>query len=361
MTDVETLDLCGVLGIPVKSHSSSLNEAYADMVRRRAARDGLARTEAPVEPDWPDQAEVSRVRGELRSSAAEQRKPNSSQPRPVPPPTRSASNARDSRGSAARASEPVGDEPFQDPFDRAEMLFPYPVAALVRSTRVSDEPPVLRDAYLKLGEALARAYGLVAVSSSGLSIVEVFGKGAISAGGWLAATRRAAEISVSLPAGYSWAETKGHAGWHLAQLVSLRNRSHHKHGVDSVSQVNALVRQAREHVEAVLKGSGWLCNSRWVGVSRCEYTHEGHVVRARVLRGSDAQWIHQSIPVATPAVPGSVLAIDAETEQSVDMSRLARMVECESCGREELFTLDAVGVTSTFVCIAGHTLKVQLD
>ena len=31
MTNQEVVDLCGVLGVPVKSHSSSLNEAYADM------------------------------------------------------------------------------------------------------------------------------------------------------------------------------------------------------------------------------------------------------------------------------------------------------------------------------------------
>jgi translation initiation factor IF-2 len=36
--------------VPVKSHSSSLNEAYADMVRRRARRDGLTRDEQPEEP-----------------------------------------------------------------------------------------------------------------------------------------------------------------------------------------------------------------------------------------------------------------------------------------------------------------------
>ena len=38
MTNQEVVDLCGVLGVPVKSHSSSLNEAYADMIRRREAR-----------------------------------------------------------------------------------------------------------------------------------------------------------------------------------------------------------------------------------------------------------------------------------------------------------------------------------
>ena len=36
MTNAEAVELCVKLGVPVKSHSSSLNEAYADMVRRRA-------------------------------------------------------------------------------------------------------------------------------------------------------------------------------------------------------------------------------------------------------------------------------------------------------------------------------------
>ena len=51
MTNAEAVDLASKLGVPVKSHSSSLNEAYADMVRRRAARDGLTRDEQPDEPE----------------------------------------------------------------------------------------------------------------------------------------------------------------------------------------------------------------------------------------------------------------------------------------------------------------------
>ena len=50
MTNAETMDLASALGVPVKSHSSSLNEAYADMIRRRAVRDGLTRDEQPEEP-----------------------------------------------------------------------------------------------------------------------------------------------------------------------------------------------------------------------------------------------------------------------------------------------------------------------
>ena len=50
MTNAEAMELAGALGVPVKSHSSSLNEAYADMMRRRAVRDGLTRDEQPEEP-----------------------------------------------------------------------------------------------------------------------------------------------------------------------------------------------------------------------------------------------------------------------------------------------------------------------
>jgi translation initiation factor IF-2 len=49
MTNAEVLTLCGVLGVAAKGPSASLQEAYADMVRRRATRDGLIRDEQPEE------------------------------------------------------------------------------------------------------------------------------------------------------------------------------------------------------------------------------------------------------------------------------------------------------------------------
>ncbi|MYH99737.1 MAG: hypothetical protein F4124_09945 [Acidimicrobiia bacterium] len=48
LTNKETLDLCVKLGIGVNSHSSSIVDAQADRVRRRADRDGLIR---PPEPE----------------------------------------------------------------------------------------------------------------------------------------------------------------------------------------------------------------------------------------------------------------------------------------------------------------------
>ena len=50
MTNAEVLDLCATLGVAAKGPSASLAEAYADMVKRRAERDGLTRPEQPEEP-----------------------------------------------------------------------------------------------------------------------------------------------------------------------------------------------------------------------------------------------------------------------------------------------------------------------
>jgi translation initiation factor IF-2 len=49
LTNKETLDLCVVLGIGVKSHSSSIEDAQADRVRRKAEREGLKRDVQPEE------------------------------------------------------------------------------------------------------------------------------------------------------------------------------------------------------------------------------------------------------------------------------------------------------------------------
>ncbi|MDE0804423.1 MAG: translation initiation factor IF-2, partial [Acidimicrobiales bacterium] len=50
LSNKETVDLCNDLGIGVKSHSSSVVEAQADRVRRKAEREGLIREPAP-EPE----------------------------------------------------------------------------------------------------------------------------------------------------------------------------------------------------------------------------------------------------------------------------------------------------------------------
>src|SRR5438477_6230064 len=56
LTNKEALDLCESLGIGVKSHSSSIEDAQADRVRRKADREGLRRQAPPPEPETPKRA-----------------------------------------------------------------------------------------------------------------------------------------------------------------------------------------------------------------------------------------------------------------------------------------------------------------
>ncbi len=79
MTNAETVDLCNKLGVPIKGHSSSLQEAYADMVRRRAERDGLVRDEQPPEPEKPAKKKRPAKKAAAKKQAAE--------PKPAAEPT----------------------------------------------------------------------------------------------------------------------------------------------------------------------------------------------------------------------------------------------------------------------------------
>ena len=74
MTTAEVLDLCGSLGIGVKSHSSGIVEAQAARVRRKAEREGLIRE---VQPDEP---------GKKSKKAAEPEPDPAPEPAPAPEP-----------------------------------------------------------------------------------------------------------------------------------------------------------------------------------------------------------------------------------------------------------------------------------
>src|SRR5918995_1159648 len=72
MTNAEAMDLATALGVPVKSHSSSLNEAYADMIRRRAVRDGLTRDEQPDELGKPAKKAPAKKSAASKKDAADE-------------------------------------------------------------------------------------------------------------------------------------------------------------------------------------------------------------------------------------------------------------------------------------------------
>ena len=71
LTNKEALDLCLSLGMGVKSHSSSIEDAQADRARRKAAREGLRRPVQPEEPEPPAKKPsfFSKLKALLRKAA----------------------------------------------------------------------------------------------------------------------------------------------------------------------------------------------------------------------------------------------------------------------------------------------------
>jgi hypothetical protein len=77
LTNKECLDLALDMGIGVKTHSSGIEEAQADRVRRRAERDGLIRDEQPQAAPAK-----KKTKGSDEAAPAAGEKP-ASRPRPV--------------------------------------------------------------------------------------------------------------------------------------------------------------------------------------------------------------------------------------------------------------------------------------
>ena len=71
LTNKECLDLCLDLGIGVKTHSSSIIDAQADRVRRKAEREGLIREHQPEEPAKPAKKAAAK-KGAAKAAPAEE-------------------------------------------------------------------------------------------------------------------------------------------------------------------------------------------------------------------------------------------------------------------------------------------------
>jgi translation initiation factor IF-2 len=142
LTNKEALDLCIDMGIGVKSHSSSIEDAQADRVRRRADRDGLRREVQPEEPAPEKKARAAKkaaakkdeaaptaeeapapVPAEADTTPAEAPKP---EPKPAPAPTEPVAPA------AEAEREPAVVEPIPA----------RPAGRVVTSRPASEQPPV---------------------------------------------------------------------------------------------------------------------------------------------------------------------------------------------------------------------------
>ncbi|MGE0728068.1 MAG: translation initiation factor IF-2 [Acidimicrobiia bacterium] len=122
LTNKETLDLCEALGIGVKSHSSSVVEAQADRVRRRAERDGLIRDTQPPE-DEP-----------APRSAAKSSQPAPAAAAPAPP---AAPAAPVVQPAPPAAPEPKAPAPISQPVTPVE---PTPVAPVAPAAPAAEPP-----------------------------------------------------------------------------------------------------------------------------------------------------------------------------------------------------------------------------
>jgi translation initiation factor IF-2 len=144
LTNKETLDLCVALGIAVKTHSSSIEDAQADRVRRKAEREGLIRDVQPEEPKPEKKAPAKAAEPEPEAPAAEPapapvaEAPVAEAPAPVEPevpagPPPAAPPARrvvTSSGSAAPPRPPARREEAPAPAPRPAT--PPPAAAAPR-------------------------------------------------------------------------------------------------------------------------------------------------------------------------------------------------------------------------------------
>ena len=144
MTNQEVLDLCGVLGVAAKGPSSSLQEAYADMVTRRAQRDGLIRDEQPEEPK-PVKKTAAKKAPAKKKAAAKKAPAKKAAAKRAP-----AKTAADDAPAEAPAdtdtpvsAEPQTDEPVADAPPAAA---PTPVEAVETAAAPEPAPSVVESA-----------------------------------------------------------------------------------------------------------------------------------------------------------------------------------------------------------------------
>lgn len=124
LTNKETLDLCDALGVGVKSHSSSLVEAQADRVRRRAERDGLLKKNEEAPAQATASTETTTSKAEPAAPAAPKAAPAAKAPK-----TESATGAAQKVATAESTTETT-------------KTTPTPVAKTEADAKSEPAPPV---------------------------------------------------------------------------------------------------------------------------------------------------------------------------------------------------------------------------
>ena len=122
MTNAEMMTLCDQMGVGVKTHSSTLIEAQADRLRRKAERDGLTRPEQPEEPK-PVKKSAKKAAGTTETVGEAEADGEAAKP------------AKKAAKKLAPAAEKVEPKPEAEP--TAAVVAPAPVADVAPAAEVA--------------------------------------------------------------------------------------------------------------------------------------------------------------------------------------------------------------------------------
>ena len=135
MSNQETLDLCGKLGIGVKTQSSTIIEQQADRVRVKAEREGLVREKQPDEPKPVKKA----------AKKAAPKKSDDGEEKPVKKAAAKKAVAKKAPAKKAAAKKTTTDKPADAPAVVAEVVAATPsepVAPIVSAPVISSARPI---------------------------------------------------------------------------------------------------------------------------------------------------------------------------------------------------------------------------
>ena len=135
MSNQETLDLCGKLGIGVKTQSSTIIEQQADRVRTKAEREGLVREKQPDEPKPVKKA----------AKKAAPKKSDDGEEKPVKKAAAKKAVAKKAPAKKAAAKKTTTDKPADAPAAVAEVVAATPsepVAPIVSAPVISSARPI---------------------------------------------------------------------------------------------------------------------------------------------------------------------------------------------------------------------------
>jgi translation initiation factor IF-2 len=163
LTNKETVDLAVDLGIGVKSHSSSIEDAQADRVRRKADRDGLRRD---VQPEEEAPAPKKGKAAPAPAAAPDAPAPAVTAPAPVPDapaPVEAPAPVADTPAAPAPAPAPEPDAPLAPAASAAPPAPAAPAAPaprVISSGKASEQPDYDRPPMRPAGPPPSRPAGM---------------------------------------------------------------------------------------------------------------------------------------------------------------------------------------------------------